>query len=132
MIALFHRPTGVKPKPWMGGFGILGLTGFTAIPLNYPTFLVFFCFFGFFSFFWWGKVDFEQPDERLVENQRRAVSIAYRLGIGINFIGVLLATRYVTVNSYIAFQVLIAIVCFSVAISTILEAYLIYRYEQMG
>lgn len=60
--------------PVLGILGLLGLLGVFYEP--------FFCiFFGFFGFFFWGLLEKEQSDERLIENVNKAISIAGRLGI---------------------------------------------------
>lgn len=129
---MFHRPTGVKPKPWMGALGFLGFAGLLGFMLNYSPFLLFFAFFGFFSFYWWSKVDYNQPDERLVDNQLRAVAIAYRLSVGVTILGVILVIRYFTTNPSLGLSLLITTISLSWALSGVVEAYLTYRYEQAG
>lgn len=64
--------------PALGILGFLGVLGFFFEP--------FFCiFFAFFGFFFWGLLEKEQSDERLVENVNRAAGIAGRLGIMLCF-----------------------------------------------
>lgn len=58
-------------------FGVLGFLGLLGI-----FFEPFFCiFFGFFGFFFWGLLQKEKSDERLVENINKATSFVGRLSI---------------------------------------------------
>lgn len=60
--------------PALGLMGVLGVLGFFTDP--------FFCiFFGFFGFFFWGLLGREQSDERLEENQSRAMRFCGGLAI---------------------------------------------------
>lgn len=61
-------------KPWMGLFGFLGFLGFVPNHRGEPQYFA--ClFFGFFAFYFWGKLARECVDERLLENQQRALRI---------------------------------------------------------
>lgn len=61
-------------KPWMGLLGLLGFLGFVPNHRGEPQYFA--CiFFTFFSFYFWAKLGQEQEDERLIQNQVRAMRI---------------------------------------------------------
>lgn len=123
---MFEKRTGFKPKPCMGLMGFLGFAGFLGFIFKEHFILVFFMFFGFFSFYWWSKIDYDIEDERLIKNQKRAVSVAY------NFLGscVLLGMLVVGwLEKDLALTILLLFCSFGVGMSFNIEAYLIYKYE---
>ena len=61
-------------KPWMGCMGFLGFLGFLPKHGGGRNYL-FFVFFAFFAWFFWGLLYKEPADERLVENETRAMRI---------------------------------------------------------
>lgn len=128
-IIIFKEATGKKIKTWMGLLGVLGFLGFIAFRLKESSFLLFFTFFGFFSFYWWAKIDYQETDERLIENQRKALALAYRISLVIIFISLILINNY-KIPVHLALASLTAVIALSVAGTMNLEAYLLYRYER--
>lgn len=114
----------------MGMFGFLGLFGLISFPLNEPVFLLFFSFFGFFSFYWWGKLNGEIRDERMIENHLKAFNLSQRVGFSIIFIGAILINVFlnnISINhKYVSILILIAI---AISTTNIMTAFLTYKYD---
>jgi len=119
----------LKIRSSMGILGLLGCLGFIAIAFKEPTFFTFFGFFGFFSWYWYGKLDLEKSDERLVANQLRATNTATRVTFGFVFAGMIISGNYIE-SVEIAYSVLICIVSLGFAAALNLTAYLTWKYEQ--
>ncbi len=82
-------------RPWMGALGLLGFLGFLPKHGGGHNYL-FFVFFAFFSWFFWGLLCMEKVDERLVENQNRAMRLIGALFAMLSFLLIFLLDRGVT------------------------------------
>lgn len=78
-------------KPWMGCMGFLGFLGFLPKHGGGRNYL-FFVFFAFFAWFFWGLLYKEPADERLVENETRAMRIVGGLFALLSFLLLFLLT----------------------------------------
>ena len=79
-------------KPWMGCMGFLGFLGFLPKHGGGRNYL-FFVFFAFFAWFFWGLLYKEPADERLVENETRAMRIVGGLFALLSFLLLFLLDR---------------------------------------
>lgn len=119
-------------KPWMGIFGFLGFAGFFGFFAE-PVFLSFFGFFGFFAFYWEGKLARELQDERLNENRRKALQIAYPSAFSFVFAGMILIGNFLgTKDPAKAYALLNLVIALAFAVSQNLSVYLAYRFDKNG
>ena len=82
----------LSPRLGLLGFlGFAGLLGFWTYPMGQIFPFAFFAFFGFFGFFFEGKLSHTRMDERFRENAEKAQLKAYRIGIFLLFLLMVLA-----------------------------------------
>lgn len=82
----------LSPRLGLLGFlGFAGLLGFWTYPTGQIFPFAFFTFFGFFGFFYEGKLSHTMKDERYCEEQREAQLRAYRIGLILLFLLMVLA-----------------------------------------
>ena len=121
-----------KLNPRLGFLGFLGLAGFLGFYsyANYDQYFpfCFFVFFGFFGFFYEGKMSNTYRDERFRENALRAERDAYRTGITILFLLVVIAGQGRAPASLVLPALLIG-VSLDLALTLFLSVYLLYRYD---
>ena len=124
-----------KFNPKLGFLGFLGLTGFLGFYtyINYGQYfpLCFFCFFGFFGFFFEGKMSNTFMDERYRENALRAERNAYRTGIIILFLLLVIAGQGRAPASLIL-PILLTGISLDLALTLFLSVYPLYRYDHDG
>ena len=121
-----------KLNPKLGFLGILGLAGFFGFYTyaNYGEYFpfCFFGFFGFFGFFYEGKMSNTFMDERFRENTLRAQRDAYRTGIIILFL-LLVVGGQGHVPASFALPALLIGISLDLALTLFLSVYLLYRYD---
>ena len=125
-----NRTRTLNPK--LGFLGIFGLAGFLGVYtyINYDQYFpfCFFCFFGFFGFFFEGKMSNTLMDERFRENVLRAQRDAYRTGIIILFLLLIIAGLGRAPNSLVL-PLLLIVISLDLALTLFLSEYLLYRYD---
>lgn len=117
---------------WLGFLGLLGFMGFLRSYTREPQY-VFFAFFGYFSYFFIGRIQRQTPDERMVYNYQRAQLSMNR------FFSILLALTWVLVIlnhtvfhiQYLPVKTIELVVALVFAASLILQAFLVYYYDQV-
>ena len=125
-----NRTRRLNPKLGLLGFlGFLGFAGFWSLPAfgNYTPFC-FFLFFGFFGFFYEGKMSNTLMDERYRENALRAERAAYKTGLNIIFLLLLIAGQGRVPAERMAAALLIGI-SLTLGLTLFLGEYLLYRYD---
>ena len=125
-----NRTRRLNPKLGLLGFlGFLGFAGFWSLPAfgNYTPFC-FFLFFGFFGFFYEGKMSNTLMDERYRENALRAERAAYKTGLNIIFLLLLIAGQGRVPAERMAAALLIGI-SLALGLTLFLGEYLLYRYD---
>lgn len=114
---------------FLGLFGFCGFLGFLPISeLSTYTPFVFFLFFGFFGFFYEGKMSNTLMDERYRENALRAERAAYKTGLNIIFLLLLIAGQGRVPAERMAAALLIGI-SLALGLTLFLGEYLLYRYD---
>ena len=125
-----NRTRTLNPK--LGFLGILGLAGFLGIYtyINYDQYFpfCFFCFFGFFGFFFEGKMSNTLMDERFRENALHAQRDAYRTGINILFL-LLVIAGLGRAPASLVLPILFIVISLDLALTLFLSEYLLYRYD---
>ena len=77
----------LSPRLGLLGFlGFLGLLGFWTYPMGQIFPFAFFVFFGFFGFYFEGRLSHTMVDERFRENVEKAQLRAYRIGVSLLFL----------------------------------------------
>ena len=71
---------------YTGFFGFFGFLGFSYFSTGQVGSLFWFSFFAFFSYFLLAKLAAEMPDERLVENSRRARTVSANIPLTTVFV----------------------------------------------
>lgn len=71
---------------YTGFFGFFGFMGFSYFSTGQVSSLFWFSFFAFFSYFLLAKLAAEMPDERLMENSRRAKTVSAMIPLTTVFI----------------------------------------------
>lgn len=124
-----------KLNPKLGFLGILGIAGFLGIYTytNYGQYFpfCFFCFFGFFGFFFEGKMSNTLMDERFRENALHAQRDAYRTGINILFL-LLVIAGLGRAPASLVLPILLIVISLDLALTLFLSEYLLYRYDHDG
>ena len=90
---------------------------------------MFFWFFGFFGFFYEGKLSNTLRDERFILNQQRACSAACQLGLSLISLSAIFAC-YIDAP-LLSRSFLMAVLGLSLAATSFLQPYLLYRYDQL-
>lgn len=118
--------------PRLGLLGLCGLLGFIGFwsygAQNDPSPFCFFVFFGFFGFYFEGKMSNVLMDERYKENAARAQQAAYKSGMSIIFLLLILSGHGGAARLTVA--VLMAGISLAIALTLFLSSYLLYRYDQ--
>lgn len=115
--------------PHLGWLGLLGLLGILGFFTGEGFLFLFFWFFGFFGFFYEGKLSNVLRDERFILNQQRACSAACQLGLSLISLSAIFAC-YID-DPLLSRSFLMAMLGLSLAATTFLQPYLLYRYDQL-
>lgn len=123
------RTRRINPKLGLLGLcGFLGFAGFWSYgALDTPAPFCFFVFFGFFGFYFEGKMSDILMDERYKENAARAQQTAYKTGMTIIFLLLILSGHGGAAKLTVA--VLMAGISLALALTLFLNDYLLYRYD---
>ena len=116
-------------NPRLGWLGLLGLLGILGFFTGEGFLFLFFWFFGFFGFFYEGKLSNTLRDERFILNQQRACSAACQLGLSLISLSAIFS-RYID-DPLLSRSFLMAMLGLSLAATTFLQPYLLYRYDQL-
>jgi len=121
-----------KLNPKMGFLGFLGFLGFAGFStysnsqIYFP--FCFFVFFGFFGFFFEGKMSNTFMDERYRENILHAQRDAYRVGITVLFL-LLVITAQSSMSASLVLPALLIGISLDLALTLFLSVFLLYRYD---
>ena len=116
-------------NPRLGWLGLLGLLGILGFFTGEGFLFLFFWFFGFFGFFYEGKLSNTLRDERFILNQQRACSAACQLGLSLISLSAIFAC-YID-DPLLSRSFLMAMLGLSLAATSFLQPYLLYRYDQL-
>lgn len=118
-------------SPLLGILGVLGITGPIAYYFTGETYtLGFILFFGFFSFYFQGKMSNQLIDERYIENNMKASSIAFWTGLTMILLSILISIQYLEGYSIkVAYHFLIGAASLTFGITLTLYQYLIYKFD---
>ena len=113
----------------LGILGFVGVAGFLPKILPTPTFFFFFAFFGFFGFYYEGKMSHTLMDERFQANAYRAMAIANKFALTLILAAAILSMSVLRLEAYDMLALLIAVLGLAFGLSTFLQQYLLYRFE---
>ena len=116
-------------NPRLGWLGLLGLLGILGFFTGEGFLFLFFWFFEFFGFFYEGKLFNTLRDERFILNQQRACSAACQLGLSLISLSAIFSC-YID-DPLLSRSFLMAMLGLSLAATSFLQPYLLYRYDQL-
>lgn len=121
-----------KVSPLLCILGVLGVVGPIAYYFTGETYtLGFMLFFGFFSFFFEGKMSNQLIDERFKENSMKASSIAFKTGLVMIFLSLLISIQYLeSISLKLAYHFLVGAASLTWGITLTLQQYLVYKFDQ--
>lgn len=120
--------------PYLGLLSVLGFIGFLGIwtyKINNDVFpFIFLGFFGFSGFFFEGKTSNTLKDERYIENKKTAQLYAYRLGLIIAFLTLIVSSwGWLFPSNDIKLLFITISLSLTFGLTTFLSEYLLYRFD---